>query len=176
LFALTHGGPRWRDEKSTNKSYILRHSLGTVEMTKPSVKVLKQLDRNISKPARTLGKAGASLWSRIVEEFDISDSAGKELLLLACECTDRAEALRSQIDKEGEIVKAKDGTMRDHPGLKHELQNRSFVSKVLQRLDLETMKRPIGRPPRGGLGITDAYRKTMSQAETRFSRTNGNDA
>jgi hypothetical protein len=138
-------------------------------MTKHSLKVLRRsdrLDRNVPKPARTLGKAGINLWSRIVEEFDISDAAAKELLLLACECTDRAEALRRQIDEEGEIVTDAKGVMRDHPGLKHELQNRSFVSKVLQRLDLETMARPIGRPPMGGRGVDDQYRRNMPRPAT----------
>lgn len=127
-------------------------------MTKHSVKILGRPDLNIPKPARTLGKAGANLWARIVEEYDVGDAGGKELLLLACECLDRAEALRKLIDEEGE-VQTVNGVMRDHPGLKHELQNRSFVAKALARmgLNLEVPVRPVGRPVRGGLGVTEAY-------------------
>jgi hypothetical protein len=105
-------------------------------------------------PARDLGKHGAALWRRIAEEYDISDAAGRELLLLAAEALDRATSLREQIDREGEIVIVK-GAMRDNPLLRHELQNRSFISKCLARLDLEVpKKRPIGRPLTGGLGVT----------------------
>jgi hypothetical protein len=105
-------------------------------------------------PARDLGKHGAALWRRIAQEYDISDAAGRELLLLAAEALDRATSLREQIDRDGEVIVVK-GAMRDNPLLKHELQNRSFISKALARLDLEVpKKRPIGRPLAGGLGIT----------------------
>ena len=75
-------------------------------------------------------------------------------MLLAAEALDRATSLREQIDRDGEVIVVK-GAMRDNPLLKHELQNRSFISKALARLDLEVpKKRPIGRPLAGGLGIT----------------------
>ena len=59
------------------------------------------------------------------------------------------------LDRDGEVVVIR-GAMRDHPGLKHEMANRSFVSKALVRLGVsfETFKRPVGRPAVGGLGIT----------------------
>jgi hypothetical protein len=74
---------------------------------------------------------------------------------LACQSLDRAEALRAQIDAEGEVQKVK-GVLRDHPALKHELQNRSFVAKALARmgLNLEAPVRPVGRPGIGGYGVT----------------------
>ena len=89
-----------------------------------------------------------------------ADSGGRELLLLACQALDRAEALREQIDEEGEIVSDTRGNRRDHPGLKHELQNRSFIAKALARLglNLETPVRGVGRPVQGGLGITAEQR------------------
>ena len=42
------------------------------------------------------------------------------------------------------------------PALKHELQNRSFVAKALDRmgLNLEVPVRSVGRPPIGGYGVT----------------------
>lgn len=75
--------------------------------------------------------------------------------MLACQALDRAEALREQIDDEGEIVSDAKGNRRDHAGLKHELQNRSFVAKALSRLGLalETPVRGVGRPVQGGLGV-----------------------
>jgi hypothetical protein len=54
--------------------------------------------------------------------------------------------LRDQIDRDGEVIRTKQG-LRDHPGLKHELANRSFVVRTLSRLglDVEAIK-PVGRP------------------------------
>lgn len=124
-------------------------------MVKNSLKLLTRPDAKTLKPPRSLGQPGANLWARIIEEYDMSDAGGRELLTLACQALDRAEALREQIDREGEIIKVK-GVLRDHPGLKHEIQNRSFVAKALARmgLNLETPVRPVGRPVQGGLGIT----------------------
>ena len=47
---------------------------------------------------------------RISEEYDLSDAGGRELLCLICEALDRVERLRTQIDKEGEIVTDAKGT------------------------------------------------------------------
>jgi len=110
-----------------------------------------------SEPPRTLGQPGRNLWNRITAAYDINDAGGRELLALACQALDRAESLRKQIDADGEIIRARNGP-RDHPALKHELANRSFVAKTLQKLglDVETAVRPgPGRPPSAFVGITD---------------------
>lgn len=122
------------------------------------------MTKNTSKPDHSLGKAGATLWSAIVTEYDVSDAGGRQLLMLACQALDRAEALREQIDEEGEIVSDAKGNRRDHPGLKHELQNRSFVAKSLSRLglSLEMPVRGVGRPVQGGLGITAEQRLRLN--------------
>jgi hypothetical protein len=39
-----------------------------------------------------------------MRDYAIRDAGGIELLLLACEATDRAAALRSQIDRDGELI------------------------------------------------------------------------
>jgi hypothetical protein len=80
-------------------------------------------------------------------EYEIQDSGGLEMLLQACAALDRAENLRLEIDRDGEVIRAR-GTVRDHPGLKHELANRAFVVRTLSRLGLnfESVK-PVGRPP-----------------------------
>ena len=99
-----------------------------------------------TKPARTLGKHGTSLWRAIMDEYEIEDAGGVELLTTACQQLDRAESLREQIDQDGDIVRTK-ASMREHPGLKHELAARSFVVRTLARLglDVEAVK-PVGRP------------------------------
>jgi hypothetical protein len=69
-------------------------------------------------------------------------------LALACQALDRAEALRKKIDRDGEVLDGEKGP-RDHPGLRHELANRAFVAKTLDRLglNLEAPKPGPGRPP-----------------------------
>jgi hypothetical protein len=100
-----------------------------------------------TKPARTLGNHGTTLWRAIMSEYHIEDSGGIEMLTAACQQLDRAESLREQIDCDGDIIRTKAG-LREHPGLKHELAARSFVVRTLARLglDLEAVK-PVGRPP-----------------------------
>jgi hypothetical protein len=103
---------------------------------------------NGPEPPRLLGSYGRSLWDRVLAEFTIDDPAGLEMLCGACESLDRAERLREQIDRDDEIVRTKTG-LRDHPGLRHELAARAFVSRSLQRLnlDVEPLRSGPGRPP-----------------------------
>ena len=88
-----------------------------------------------------------SLWARINTEYSIEDAGGRELLTLACQQLDRAEALRQQIDAEGEVVQTRNGP-KDHPALRHELAARAFVAKTLLRLGLnvEPVRPQPGRP------------------------------
>lgn len=98
------------------------------------------------KPSRKVGPHGTDLWRSIMSEYEIADSGGLELLTAACQALDRAEACRDQIDADGEILNTKSGP-KEHPLLKTELANRSFVVRTLQRLglDVEAIK-PVGRP------------------------------
>jgi len=71
-----------------------------------------------------------------VGEYQITDADGLELLTLACQHLDRAEALRQQIDDDGEIVCTKQGP-REQPGLCNGLRARAFVVRTRQRLGLD---------------------------------------
>ena len=64
------------------------------------------------------------------------------------------ETLRSEIERDGEVLRLQ-GTVRDHPALKHELANRAFVVRTLVRLGLnfEPVKPSVGRPGYGGIGL-----------------------
>ena len=102
-------------------------------------------------PARTLGKHGRSLWDRVLAEYDVDDVSGIELLTLACQSLDRAEALAERIGKDGVTIKTQLGP-KVHPGVKEELALRGFVARQLQRLGLhlEPVRAAIGRPPKVG--------------------------
>jgi Phage terminase, small subunit len=104
-------------------------------------------DETCAKPSRKLGQHGANLWKSVMAEYQVIDSGGIEMLTAACQQLDRAESLREQIDRDGEIVRTKAG-LKEHPALKHELASRAFVVRTLARLglDVEAVK-PIGRPP-----------------------------
>jgi hypothetical protein len=93
------------------------------------------LPSSIPKPPPNLGEAGATLWRSIMAEYDIPDAGGQALLEQAASAYDRAERLRVEIDRDGEIVRGRTG-MREHPGLKIELASRSFVCRTLQRLGI----------------------------------------
>ena len=104
-------------------------------------------ERPAAKPPRKLGRHGADLWRKVMREYEIDDAAGLEMLALACQQLDRAEECREQIDRDGLMLRTKNGP-KDHPLLKAELSARGFVCRTLQRLGLtvETIK-PVGRPP-----------------------------
>jgi hypothetical protein len=80
-------------------------------------------------------------------EYGISDSGGIELLFQCCRACDRAEELRLAIDRDGAVVQTRTGP-KDHPALRHELANRAFVARSLQRLglNLEPVRTSKGRP------------------------------
>jgi len=97
------------------------------------------------KPPRKLGRPGANLWRTILSEYQIDDSAGLEMLALACEQLDRAQECKEQIDRDGLLIRTRHGP-KDHPLLRTELSARSFVTRTLMRLGLTEIK-PVGRPP-----------------------------
>jgi hypothetical protein len=134
-------------------------------MAKNHLTIVGRPGAKVLQPPRKLGEAGASLWARIVEQYQIDDAGGIELLASACAALDRAESLRAQIDREGEVLKVKGG-LRDHPALRHELANRSFVTKTLSRmgLNVEVPARSPGRPSgMGNLGVGPEYRRLLDE-------------
>ena len=95
-----------------------------------------------------LGEHGRHLWEAVQREYRLIDVGGIALLVQACRALDRAESCRTRINAEGETIKTKHG-LREHPLLKHELANRSFVARSISRLglDVEPLRTMAGRPP-----------------------------
>ena len=113
---------------------------------KPELKVVASGEPPGAQPSRKLGKHGGALWKAVMSEYQIIDSGGVEMLTAACQQLDRAESLREQIDRDGEILRTKTG-VKEHPGLRHELAARAFVVRTLAKLGLDVEAiRPIGRP------------------------------
>lgn len=120
-------------------------------MTKNPRLTVVQPDPTPGEPPRKLGEPGRNLWNRITAEYDISDCGGIEMLAQACAGLDRAEALRAQIDADGDVIRVR-GNVREHPAIKLELAARAFVVRTLARLGLnfEPLRTSVGRPPPRG--------------------------
>jgi hypothetical protein len=118
--------------------------------TKPPLHVVSALEGTGPQPSRTLGEHGQKLWNRVVSEYVIDDVAGIELLTLAAQALDRAEALAEHVAGDGEIVRTPTG-VKCHPAIKEELACRGFIVRTLQRLGLnyEPLRAAPGRPPGG---------------------------
>jgi hypothetical protein len=104
-------------------------------------------------PPRRLGKHGRSLWCRVLAEYQLEDAGSLEILALAAQTLDRAETLAAAIRANGAVVQTRTGP-RAHPAIRDETACRALCARLLARLGLidEPLK-PVGRPPRGGLGI-----------------------
>lgn len=104
-------------------------------------------------PPRKLGPHGLGLWNAVQAEYQVTDRGGIELLAQVCAAEDRVEALREQIDADGEVVRTRSGP-RAHPALRDEIALRAFIVRTIEKLGLnvETLKPGPGHPLRGGLG------------------------
>jgi hypothetical protein len=112
---------------------------------------LNELGNEVPSIPKGLGDNGQALWRRVTAEYAIDDCGGQEMLYQICSAADMAARLRAQIDKEGVLVKTKSG-VKEHPLIKLEIVNRSFVVRGLARLGLnfEPVRTTMGRPPTPG--------------------------
>jgi len=139
---------------------------------------LTQTPSHLPPPPRELREAGRELWVNIVREFVVDDAGSKALLVEICRTADMIAACREQIAREGLTIPTRNGGARDHPLTRTLLMSQSFLTRSLIRLGAVAdapPKNPIGRPPMGGRGVTDVYRKNMSHG-TYSVRPNGDDA
>ena len=108
----------------------------------------------VTKAARSLSEAGQALWNRINGEFVLDDPASLELLLLACEATDRAAECRAAIERDGMVTMTQGGTGRAHCLIQHENAAQKFAASTINSLGLtyEPVK-AIGRPTSQKIGM-----------------------
>jgi hypothetical protein len=118
--------------------------------TKPPLKLIgTEGALSCPDPPANIGKPGRELWQSVMSEYQIEDSGGRAMLVQICCAFSRAEALREEIDRDGEVIHVR-GTIKEHPALKHELASRAFVVRGLSRLglDVEPVRPSAGRPGR----------------------------
>jgi hypothetical protein len=85
-----------------------------------------------------------ALWSRVVEQFDMRDVGGSELLCLAAATLDRAEELAERIRTDGVMIRTATG-VKAHPCLKEEMAARNLTARLLARLGLDLEPLRVGR-------------------------------
>ena len=88
------------------------------------------------KPPKHLKKAAKDMWSRLIEDYEINDSAGLALLESACICYQRAEDARKQVRREGLTIKDRFEQIRPHPCCAIERDSRGQMVAALRALKL----------------------------------------
>ncbi len=93
-------------------------------------------NRKPAAPAH-LSREGKRIWSRILAEFTIEDTAGLLLLRTALEAWDRAQDARARIDKHGPLVKDRYNCAKQHPLLGVEKDARASFLACMRTLALD---------------------------------------
>ena len=97
---------------------------------------------SINKPTLPKGFSPGAVrfWQAVVADYDVSDSAGLELLSQACACLTEIDELSEQIRKDGLTAKGYRGQPRPHPLLKAKAEaRRQFLACIKTlRLDIPT--------------------------------------
>ena len=89
-----------------------------------------------------------TLWKAIHSEYQIDDQPSLEVLRSACECVDRAEAAKAEVQRDGMTASSATGSLRPHPALAVEAQFRGLMLRHLNNLGINAEPpRAPGRPP-----------------------------
>jgi hypothetical protein len=78
----------------------------------------------------------------VTSEYDIEDVAGRELLLLAAQSLDRADALRTQIDQHGELITTRSSTAKFDGSNSRSVPSMSIA--IYRLSDLRDLQRRCG--------------------------------
>jgi hypothetical protein len=115
-------------------------------MTKSPLRIIAPTGTGLEPPL-TLGQHGRDLWREIQGEYCVEDIGGRAMLEQCCLAMDRVVGLRAEIDRDGPVIRTRDG-IKEHPLIKLELQLRSFIVRTLVKLGLnyEAIRSTAGRP------------------------------
>ena len=69
----------------------------------------------LASPPTNLGPSGQKVWQCVLSDYEITDAGGLMLLEQIALAYERAERLRAEIDRDGEIIRGRNG-LREHPG------------------------------------------------------------
>jgi hypothetical protein len=116
-------------------------------MRKPPLSIV-DADGSGAQPPRPLGQAGRLLWDRFSRSYNFSDDAGAEMLCTICEARDTAARLETEIERDGDVIRTRGGSVKAHPAQRDLLANRAFIMRSIDRLGLnsEAVRPGPGRP------------------------------
>src|SRR5262245_2521782 len=124
-------------------------------MKNPKIKQIGTTKTNSLAPPASLGRAGATQWRTIMNEYRIEDSGGRAILLQICAAADNLADCDIAIARDGAMISSRTGP-KEHPLLKQRLALRAFICRSVQRLGLNLeASKPVGRPPGPAKGYTD---------------------
>lgn len=105
--------------------------------------------KRVKRPPAGLAPESRRLWTSIVAEYDLGDSAGLRLLQTACESLDLMRRAEKQVEQDGMTVRDRYGAIRGHPMLSTIRDARAAMLASLRQLnlDLEPLRDSVGRPP-----------------------------
>lgn len=97
-------------------------------------------------PPPHLSPATKRFWRSVVQEF-VLEQHDLQLLRLACENLDGAEAARQQVAREGRIFLDAKGRPKSHPAVSQHRDCSVIATRILRELRLSDTA-PDARPPR----------------------------
>jgi P27 family predicted phage terminase small subunit len=100
-----------------------------------------------SSPPKKLSAEGKRLWRSILEEFEVSDSAGLLLLGTALESFDEMRTAQKILEVDGQVIEDRFHQKRQHPATLIVRDARNLMLRSLKALNLDI--RPDS-PLRGG--------------------------
>lgn len=102
--------------------------------------------RRITAPSH-LSPAMKEFYKRIVSDYDLEPHRLR-LLKQACECFDRAESARLEIETNGITFKDKFGQLKPNPACKIETENKTLFARLLREMRLDIDSPNDSRLPR----------------------------
>jgi len=88
-------------------------------------------------PPEHLSEEMKTFYTSIVNKYNL-EAHRLILLTRACECLDRAEQARKQIEAEGLTTKDRYGSIKPHPCVKMEIDSKSAARLLLHELGFDT--------------------------------------
>jgi phage terminase small subunit len=93
-------------------------------------------DRKISKPPSHLSASSKRWWSSIASEFQL-EPHHIAILSQAAKCLDRIEEARSNLDRDGLVVRDRFGCAKPHPAVAIERDAKVLFARLLRELRLD---------------------------------------
>ena len=99
-------------------------------------------------PPPHLSPEAKTWWTRLFEEYDLSDAGAQLLLESALGAFDRWQEARKLLAREGPIMRDRFGQRRTHPAVAIERDSKATMARALKELhlDLEPLNARPGRP------------------------------